>query len=103
MAELTVDELVKFRMEPPDTIVVNGATFKQEKALGRGWLYVNGETRLFREMDSGCWTADVGRTKWSRQWVHDTPEDALRDLLDQANSWAPVLAALARLGIGGGK
>lgn len=103
MAELTIDELVKFRLAPPGAITVNGAVFQQEETLGRGWMYVNGETRLFREMDSGCWTADVGRAKWSRQWVHETPEDALRDLANEASSWVPVLNELARLGIRGGK
>lgn len=95
----TIDELVKFRLAPPGTITVNGAVFKQEESLGRGWLYVNGETRLFRDVDSGTWTAGVGRSKWSRQWVHETPEDALRDLANEASSWAPVLAELARLGM----
>lgn len=81
-----------------DSITVNGVVFELVPTAGTTVIYANGRVRI--EDNDGVYAAFCGQqiSRW-----RDKPELALAELARQAQRWAPVLAELARLGIGGGK
>jgi hypothetical protein len=90
-----------------DSLTVNGVVFEysgNELTPSDGvpeWpRYVNGHTYIVNDPRRGDYYAVVAAH--SSGW-QKTPEEALIEVSRKANTWAPILAELARLGIGGGK
>lgn len=79
-----------------ESITVNGVVFERVPTTGTAVIYANGRVRI--EDQDGVYAAFCGQqiSRW-----RDTPELALAELTRQAQRWAPVLAELGRLAIGG--
>jgi hypothetical protein len=82
------------------TVTINGraVVFERMKTRGSAVIYANQSLRIEKLDGLFCAFCNSERSLW-----FDTPELAVDRLQRRANSWAPVLRELARIGGNDGK